>query len=460
MKKQRNYIGIIALMCTAMFASCEKMQDVEMPSVVTGEATNVKSTEVVMNATFTLEGERSINARRAFEMSNSEETLTSNQYYYDDDWTELSGSTTISALMNSLSPGTTYYYRAVLFPKNSDYSAPVYGNVVSFTTEESTGPVISLTLNEIISITSCTSRTTGTYNVQKCTMKKLGMLVGKNSTPTISSYTKRFTISFEDAVSSDFWANMYNLNPSTVYYLRAYAIDENSNVYYSNVRSFTTKSEPGGPLTVNDFIGTFTLNAYSPWESKNVTLTNVQIRKYNNDTVYAVGIMNSDGISSENFRAIGIFDQGRQIIRFEHSWYWESCTFTYNGKTCVAEFYPSYYNTSDQAGYYIEDGGRYGKGEIWLKKTGTSSYSFVASDGDSRYGLYANGFIFDYNTLSPEWKNEGNSYTYTNVTLTRTSTSTSSNVPERGQIRGSQILKQHKQLQYHETENINTAVTR
>lgn len=459
MKKLSNYISVIAFLFIALFTSCEKMPDVELPSVVTNDATNITSYNAVLNATFTIEGERGISARRAFEMSNSEETLTSNQYYYDDDWTELSGSTTISALMNSLSPGTTYYYRAVLFPKNSDYSAPVYGNVISFTTEESTGPVISLTLNEIKSITSCTSRTTGSYNVQKCTMKTLGMLVSTNSTPTTSSYTKRFTISFSDAVSSDFWANVYNLNPSTKYYLRAYAIDENSNVYYSNIRSFTTKSEQGGSLTVSDFIGTFTLNAYSPWESKNVTLSNVQIREYNKDTVYAVGMMSSDGISSENFLALGIFDQGRQIIRFESSWYWPSCTFTYNGKTCYAKFIPTFYDSSDQMAYFVEDGGRYGKGEIWLKKTSTSSYAFVASDGDSRFGLYADGFIFDYFTLS-DGENQGNSYVYNNVILTRTSTSTSSNAPRHAPMQPTQKYMQLKQCTHHEAEIIRTAIAR
>lgn len=458
MKTQFNHISIIACILVASFTSCELMPDVTLPVVVTHEASNIKKDEVVMSATFTVDENRSVMVKRAFEISDSEENLSNHQYYFDDEWTTLSGSTTISASMNSLSPGTTYYYRAVLFPKNADYSAPIYGNTVSFTTEEAIDPIISLTLDEVQSITSCTSRTTGTYKVQKCTMKTLGMLIGKNSPPTISSYNIRFTIYFDDPVSSDFWANVYNLNPSTLYYLCAYALDENGNVYYSTVRSFTTKSEPGGSLTVDDFIGTFTLNAYSPWESKNVTLTNVQIKKYNRDTVYAEGIMSSDGISPENFRAIGIFDKGRQIIRFEHKWYWESCTFTYNGKTCLAKFCPSYYNTTDLSAYLIEDGGRYGKGEIWLKKTGTSSYSFVASDGDSHYGLYANGFFFDYYTPLPEWENVGNSYVYTNVKLTRTSTSTSSNAPSRGLMQQTQIFKQHIQ-QRHEKENNYTAIT-
>ena len=460
MKKLSNYISFIAFLCIALFTSCEKMPDVKLPSVVTDAATSITSYNAVLNATFTIEGERSISARRAYEISESEENLPNYQYYYDDEWTTLTGSTTISAIMNSLSPGTTYYYRAVLFPQNSDFSAPVYGNVVSFATEETTDPVISLTLNEIKSVTSCTSRTSGSYNVQKCTMKTLGMLVSKNSTPTTSSYTKRYTISFSEAVSSDFQTNVYGLDPSTKYYLRLYAIDENSNVYYSNIRSFTTKSEPGGSLTVSDFIGTYTLNAYSPWESKDVTLTNVQIREYNNDTVYAVGMMSSDGISAENFRALGIFDQGRQIVRFESGWYWSGSTFTYNGKTCYAKFIPTFYDSSDQMAYFVEDGGRNGKGEIWLKKTGTSSYAFVASDGDSRYGLYADGFIFDYYTLPPEKENQGNSYVYNNVKLTRTSTSTSSNAPSHAPMQRPQTVNQHNPIDHHETEIIRTAVAR
>ena len=120
MNKQFNYINIVALLCIVSFTSCEKMPDVALPTVVTNEATNIRSNEAVLNAAFSFDADRSFMVKRAFEISDSEKTLSNHQYYYDDEWTTLTGSTIISANINSLSSGTNYYYRAVLFPKKID----------------------------------------------------------------------------------------------------------------------------------------------------------------------------------------------------------------------------------------------------------------------------------------------------------------------------------------------------
>ena len=165
MNKQFNYINIIALICITTFTSCEKMPDVTLPTVVTNEATNIRSNEAVLNAAFSFDADRSFMVKRAFEISDSEKTLSNHQYYYDDEWTTLTGSKIISAKINSLSSGTNYYYRAVLFPKNTNYSEPIYGNIVSFqTTKSSAQSSVTITTEKVTSVTSTTARVYG-----KCT---------------------------------------------------------------------------------------------------------------------------------------------------------------------------------------------------------------------------------------------------------------------------------------------------
>lgn len=451
MKTQFNQISIIACILVASFTSCELMPDVTLPVVVTHEASNIQKDEVVLSATFTVDENRSVMVKRAFEFSNSEETLSSQQYYFDDEWTTLSGSTTISVSMNSLSPGTTYYYRAVLFPKNADYSAPIYGNTVSFTTTGTPANAnVTITTEKVTSVTSTTVRVYGKCSASNVTIVDVGTLINKGQAPTIDnnlgvSSFKKYAKSFRT-----FW---YSLTPATEYYVRSYAKDSKGIYYYSNVLTFTTKSEPGGSLTVNDFVGTYTLNAYSPWEKKNVSWTNVQFTIYKGDTLNATGWNNHS-----KFKTLAVFDKGLQVVRCESNWYFEDLSFSHGDSTVYAIFTPVWYNSANDTAYFIESGGKSTYGEIWLKQTSTNNYEFVACDGDSDDGYYANGFLFLYESVK-YFSSCGNSYVYTNVKMKRTSTSTT-NAPRRISTPSPspQIIKQHKQ-QHYETESNHTAIT-
>lgn len=451
MKTRLNYIGIIALIGIASFSSCEKMPDVALPTVLTNEATQITHDEAVLNATFTLDENRGSNVRRAFEISDKEETLSVHQYYYDDDWTTLTGGTTISASINSLSPETNYFYRAVLFPKDTKYSAPIYGKTMSFkTTETPIEPSVTINTEKVTSVTSTTVRVYGNCTAVKITVTEMGFLIHRGQTPTIDnklgvSSTKKYSSSFRT-----FW---YSLKPATEYSVRAYAKDADGNYYYGDVMTFTTKAEPGGPLTVNDFVGTYTVNAYSPWEKKNVKWTDVQLYVYYGDTIYASGWNNNS-----KFTAVGIFDKGLQVTRFESNWYLEDLAFQYGDSTVYAFFTPAWYNAANDTSYRVQSGGKNNHGEIWLKKTSTNSYEFVPCDGDSDKGYYANGFIFLYETVKYFTVCE-HSMVYTNVKMTRTSTTTNNNAPSRTLMQSPHIFNLQKQPQNDETEFIYTAIT-
>lgn len=451
MKTRLNYIGIIALIGIASFTSCEKMPDVALPTVLTNEATQITHDEAVLNATFTLDENRGSNVRRAFEISDKEETLSGHQYYYDDDWTTLTGGTTISASINSLSPETNYFYRAVLFPKDTKYSAPIYGKTMSFkTTEAPIEPSVTINTEKVTSVTSTTVRVYGNCTAVKITVTEVGFLIHRGQTPTIDnklgvSSTKKYLKSYRS-----FW---YKLKPATEYSVRAYAKDADGNYYYGDVMTFTTKAEPGGPLTVNDFVGTYTVNAYSPWEKKNVKWTDVQLSVYSGDTIYAKGLDNNS-----KYKAVGIFDKGLQVVRFESDWFFDDLSFRYGDSTVYALFTPTWYNAANDTAYHVRSGGKGGYGEIWLKKTSTNSYEFVPSDGDSDNGYYANGFIFLYESVKYFIKC-GHSDVYTNVKMTRTSTTTNNNAPSRTLMQSPHIFNLQKQPQNDETECMYTAIT-
>ena len=391
----------------------DKQLQTSLPEVQVENAIAITQTSAV------LQGKVSNNAGRSedilFYFEWAEDSAMVMPHSTDADTISLSkdAGTTVSCRISELTPGTKYYYRACLAKFSGRYSRPVYSTIGSFTTDN-VSPGITVVTKEMGTVTSCTARSYVSITVSGCTLKEGGMLLtDKEITPTTSNYLQKRSGTNTEAIV--FWRD---LKPSTTYRVRAYAIDEKGTVYYGETRSFTTKSEPGGSLTVSDFLGTYTVNAYSPWESKNVTWTSVKIAVYNQDTVVASG-----WDDKTYFLALGIFDKGRQIVRFESSWRWKKQTFTYDGTTCVGLFTPTYYNSSDNEAYLIQNGGRNNKGEIWLKKTGTNAFQFVASDGDNVYGMYANGFMFIYVTPE-ELEEKGYSNVYTNVKFTRTSTST------------------------------------
>ena len=441
----RSQLSVVLAVCAFMLIGCESMPEYELPEVETRAATDITSSSAVLNGVFDCHGSSSLYVKRIFEFSNAESNLANNRYFFDDSWTTLAELQENNCRMTDLAPGETYYFRAGLLSQVSELSKPIYGEVMSFTTESAPAIKVTVTTEDVSSVTSTTARTPGKCSVENGKITESGILISPTAqTPTLSNYSGKSAFTNSKSFQT-FW---YELTPGTKYYYRAYAIDSNKNPYYGDVKTFTTKSEPGGSLTQSDFIGTYSVSAYSPWESKTVTWSNVQIIPYSGDTVEAIGFDNND-----DYRAIGVFDKGMQVVRFESNWYFGNLTFDVDGYTCIAVFSPAYYNSSDGKAYLIDSGGKNTRGEIWLSKK-NSTYSFVACDGDSDEGYYANGFIFDYYTPST-WVKHGNSNVYTNVSMTRTSTTTNKGMPIR---MWSNTLKKNR-IQTYENETTNNCVS-
>lgn len=416
----KKHIYVIVAVCAMVLCGCET-QDKQvadaLPVVQVSEVMSVTSNSALLRGELVSNMNQNEKARFFFEWSTDANFSDKQEAEADTIDLNADAGHVISYRVHDLEPATDYYYR-VRLDKFSRYSGSLYSDAGTFRTSNQ-APSITVVTKETGSITSCTARTKASVTVTACTLKESGLLLNAGGkVPTLDNYLQKRAGKY--TVYAGTWRN---LTPTTTYSVRAYAINTEGTVYYGETRSFTTKSEPGGSLTVNDFTGTFTASAYSPWESKTVSWTNVKIVIDNLDTVMAYGWNDKT-----YFRAVGIFDKGRQVIRFESDWYFPKQTFTYDGVTCYAQFTPSYYNATDKYAYYIEDGGRNGLGEIWLKKTGTSSFQFAASEGDDQYGHYANGFIFSYRDADSN-EEKGNSHVYTSVKMTRTSTSTA--VPAR-----------------------------
>lgn len=404
-----------------LLAACKsEIDNYSLPELLTTHVTDITSDGGRLHGHMTNDVTYLSYAQRAFEICTNPNFDSPKRYYVDKEPVRLDKESTnyFSTIVNDLSPQTTYYCRAVL-SKSTSLSEDIYGNTVSFTTKTQQNPKVTFSL-KFLSITSSTIMVDASCTAENCTLSVLGFLVGDATFPTINNNIGSYSLEYSTTAAFQQWG----LQPSTTYFARLYAIDTNNKVYYSTTYPFTTKHESGGgPLTINDFIGTYTLTAYSPWESKDITWTNVQIIPANGDTVFAVGFEDS-----EDLRAVGIFDQSLQQVRFESGWYFESYQFNYNSTTCVAEFVPIYYNSNDKQAYIIKSGGKFGKGEIRLNKLSGNTYKFVPCDGASFDNQYANGFIFDYHSIT-DFTYVGNSYAYINVSMTRTSTTTNKSMP-------------------------------
>ena len=416
---------ILLIVSAAVLAACEtKLPEFTYPRAMTSDATDVTSTSAVLYGYLASSVIDHCYVRRAFEVWKEFGDDEKTTYYLDEDYIRMTSSnmSMFSLNVTGLEPTTTYNFRVVLQKFDSNLSDDIYGQTLSFSTSSQPKPSVSVTTLYAQSVTSRTARVSGSAIATNTTLTEIGFVRGNSDTElTLSNYIYRTYSTYIETSFNRFW---YDLRPGMTYAYRAYAIDAEGTVHYGNQLSFTTKSEPGGSLTKDDFIGTYSATVYMPWQDQTQTWYDVQIIPYNGDTVVATGWNGRNEL-----RALGIFEPGLQVVRFESNWYFEPFTFDVNGYNCVAQFMPIYYNSSDQKAYLLKDGGLKLRGEIWLRLS-SGIYTFGTADGDSSEGYYANGFIFDYYTPS-DWTKRGNSAAFINVSMTRTSTTTTRPLPSR-----------------------------
>ena len=147
-----------------------------------------------------------------------------------------------SQTLTTLSPNTTYYYRAVA---NNASSGTVQGSIISFTT-----------------IASCGGGTTGQATVTTNAAKKVtsnqailnGTLNPNGTTNTVAWFEWGTTQSLGNSTAQvnygpsqlNYNFSLGGLNPNTTYYFRAAAQTAGTQTVYGSILSFTTSGSGGG----------------------------------------------------------------------------------------------------------------------------------------------------------------------------------------------------------------------
>lgn len=208
------------------------------PTVATAPITSFTTTTATMGGNVTSDGGLTVIERGVvYSTSNVLPTLANNKLSIGN------GLGVFSATVNGLTGGTLYYVRAYAI----NIIGISYGATTTFTTT-STAPAVST--SEISSITLTGATVGGNVNSDGgATVTERGIVYSStNTSPTVGD-----TKISSGSGTGLFTQNLSGLNANTIYYLRAYAIN-NIGTSYGNIISFTT----GGPTLTTAVAKTIT----------------------------------------------------------------------------------------------------------------------------------------------------------------------------------------------------------
>ena len=199
---------------------------IPVPIVTTSSVTNISYTSATVGGAVTDDGGATI-TERGVVYSTTPNPTTSNSKVSSG-----SGKGAFSCNLKDLQDGTTYYARA--YAVNQHGTA--YGEEKSFTTKKVINiPTVITSSATNISFTSSTVGGTVTDD-GGATVTERGVVYSTTSNPTTSD-NKVICGSGKGA----FTCNLTDLQEGTIYYVRAYAINEKGTAYGNQIR-FTTKS--------------------------------------------------------------------------------------------------------------------------------------------------------------------------------------------------------------------------
>jgi hypothetical protein len=207
-----------------LFWSCSK-EDATVPSVTTSIISAISYTSASSGGTITDDGGATVKSCGICWSTTTDPTISDNKT------TTSSGSKSFSATITNLNPNTTYYVRA--YASNSAGSG--YGNQLSFTTTAQATP--SVTTMDISSIGQTTATSGGTISSDNgATVTARGVCWSTSSNPTVG---KNSTVN--GSGTGSFVSSITELQPGTIYYLRAYATNSVGTAYGNEIM-FTTNS--------------------------------------------------------------------------------------------------------------------------------------------------------------------------------------------------------------------------
>jgi hypothetical protein len=215
-----------------------------VPTVITSAVSNISYTSATSGGNVTDDGGASVTARGVC-WSTSQNPTISNSHT-----TNGSGTGSFISNITGLNPNTTYYVRAFA----TNIFGIGYGNQISFTTLQITLPTV--TTSSITNITSTTATSGGNVtNDGGGTVTARGVCWGTSQNPTIAG-----NHTTNGSGLGSFTSQITGLNPSTTYYVRAYATNS-SGTAYGNQINFETIDFP--TVTTNSVTNITTTTATS-----------------------------------------------------------------------------------------------------------------------------------------------------------------------------------------------------
>ena len=204
------------------------------PTVTTSNVTDIDYTSAKCGGIASIDGGSNITSRGVCWSTNP--NPTNNNYHTNDG----AGTGPFTSSITGLTQGTKYYVRA--FATNS--AGTSYGGQKEFTTNSI---LATVTTSNVSSVTQTTATCGGNVTDDGGnTVSARGVCWSTNQNPTISN-----NHTTNGSGTGSFTSNLTGLNPSTTYYIKAYATSI-AGTSYGEQKTFTTSNVNKPTVTTND----------------------------------------------------------------------------------------------------------------------------------------------------------------------------------------------------------------
>jgi hypothetical protein len=213
-----------------LFLGCQKELNfpggASLPGINTTIATSITTSTATSGGLITGDGGTIISARGICYSSSAVNPTIADNLTFDG-----TGIGSFVSLLTGLSAGTTYYLRAYV----TNNTGTAYGNQVSFTTAGIPGNAAALTTIVPTNITSLTATSGGNITSDGgYAITERGICYDTNAGPVIAGNKVR-----SGSGTGIFSCEMTGLMANTIYFVRAYAIN-NTGTFYGDQISFNT----------------------------------------------------------------------------------------------------------------------------------------------------------------------------------------------------------------------------